>query len=885
MKHLLKTGVFLAAVILFCSCSSSPGDRSWAEAIPQKSPFVILPQENATLNNVLESSYIPFLDDITSSAIQLVSLVDSTAASPLTLRSIVLYPGADDRLETVWITDAPDGFMETLREKFYRRFTQNRYYFHDATIHKLHIYDERLLFATRLDDVLLLSESSLALEDAARAYMGLAPALDLTNLQPEPGHVIMNTPFLDGWFEQFVQVAYRPVILKALQGTGPALLSVSEQGEEQNREFGMTGRIPLTSEPPTEMVSAISSANAPVSLDGYISSNAAAFALLRMEPRLAPPTSVPDTSTLDQELMDDKVRYARLAKTLSMEFGMVMFTESGFLSTGEHLFLRKVNDVSALREQLRDLQNRGLIERPDNTWFIRSRILAQMIGGKLCTFDNFWLTVTGEAVVISRRKGLTEIVASDRSRRRVITYDSDYRRIKENLSSELSGLFVATSDFYSFLEPFLYSENYMDAITSTFDLMAVSTQLDEQEEHLAFNLRTYKTTERTAPYEERWLMPADNSSLTGEPVLADIGGSPRDEIVFATESGKVFALAADGTVAFEAETGDDIPVGSPVVYDWYGSGQNVILVAAGNKVYGWNENGNLLPQFPFSLNEQITTPLVVEDVTRNGLPEALVATADRRLHLLDNRGQDRNGWPVTTNTVIESKPAVEQYYGSRSILAFSANAVHAWEVNGTIKEEFPKFINASLTGSPVVQNGNILAGAADGYLYSVGPNRLFADTLDAYNVSEDNPSDIESIYISSSSISGLPSVQQNLRIEGETGAFTGTMLLTMDSNGSVYLLSQEGRLLFNKNMGQPTAGHFSAYVTDLNSDSEQDVVTLGDFGRLYAWQISNGERLHPLPTTGMRFPVVADIDGDGYKEVIAHTTRGLRCWTIYGSGG
>ncbi len=878
MNQFPKSGFIFLIVLFICSCSSVP-ERPWSDAVPEEAPFLIIPQENATLQSVLDSEYTPFLDDITSSAVQLISRVDSVSTTSLPLKSIMLYPGAENRLETIWFTEAPESFLNTLQKTFYEEYSQNHYYFNDFVIHKLSI-NNRILYAARLNDVLLFSESSLGIEDAVRTYLDKKPRARLSDLQLEPGRIVMNTPALDGWFEQLALVMYRPFIKGALQGTQPALLSVSQEGEQLNREFQMSGLIPLAEDSPTELVASFSSKNAPIYLDQYISSNVAAFALMRATPNPAPPVSAPDTTDLDAALMDEQTRYARFAKSLGDEFGIVMYTESGFLSTGEHLFLRKVNDVSSVREQLNELEADSLIEPTDDLYFVRSGVLCKMIGGALCTFDSFYLDLTGDVLVISKRRGLTEIVESDHDRRRVISYDSDYRAAKEELPGEISGLFVANTDFYSFIEPFLRLGSNVDAITTKFDLLTTSTALDENSENLSFNLKTYQTTDRTAPYEEKWLVPTDNSGLTGKPVLADIGGSPREEIIFATESGRVYALAADGTVALEVDTENDTPIGSPVVYDWYGTNQNVILVAAGNKIYGWNENGELLPQFPFTVNEQITTPLIVADITRNGLPEALIATADRSLHMLNNRGNNVDGWPVTTNTVIQSQPTVGMFDGSRSILAFASNAIHVWEVDGSPKEDFPKFLNASINGSPLVYKENILAGAADGYLYSIGPNKLFADSLDTYN-SSSGSGDIEAAYVSDNALTGTPSVHE-LSLQSGEQTYNEEMILTMGSNGSVFLISEAGQLLFNENMGQPSAAGFSPFITDLDSNGRQDVITLANFGRLYAWQISNGERIYSLPTTGMENVVVADIDNDGYKEVIAQTNRGLRCWTIYG---
>jgi len=327
-------------------------------------------------------------------------------------------------------------------------------------------------------------------------------------------------------------------------------------------------------------------------------------------------------------------------------------------------------------------------------------------------------------------------------------------------------------------------------------------------------------------------------------------------------------------------TGSDTPIGSPVVYDWYATNQNVILLAAGNKVYGWDDNGEPLPKFPFELDEKITSPLVVEDIDRDGLPNALVATADRKLHLMNGRGENINGWPITTNAEITTNPTIANYQGATTIFAFAENALHGWRANGNDRDGFPKFINASLNGYPVLYEGNILGNAADGYLYSIGPNQLFADSLNVFETSTES-SDIEAVYASNSALIGTPSVH-NLTVQDETQTYQEPMILTMSSNGSVFLINQKGQLRFTQSMGQPAAPMFSPFVSDIDKNGQKDIVALANFGRLYAWEIMEGERIYSVPTSGMQYPIVTDIDSDGYNELIAQTREGLRTWTIFG---
>ncbi len=879
MSHDFKLYRLLILLLIFAGCNGIT-NRGWHHTIPEKAPFVVIPSEGATLGSLVKSEYAPFLDDVSTSALSLAAQVDSAASTSLTLRGLILYPGVTNRLEPVWVSRAPSGFLENIKESYYQKFAQNQYYFKDIKIHRLHIRD-RNLFAAELGDNLLLSESSLGLEDAIRSYLGLGPAAAIPAEKLKPASLIVNTPSLDRWITQLAKIIYRPVLKNIFKGTQAALTGVRNIQDEENSGKVFEGTIPLTDVPPGELVAAFSDENAALELDRYISSNAAAFGIFRLKPRLAPPTSIPDTTRLDSLYLGDPARYVSIANTLEAPFAIVMYAESGFLSTGEHLFLRKTSNPDLLRKQLSRLEDNDMIQRREGVYFIQSHILSELIGSEFSTFSDFYLDITGDVVVISKRKGLVEMVEDDYRRRRVIYYEDEYMQMKESFPDSVSGLFVAAPDFNSFIQPFLAPDHYAEVLFSRFDMLSLVTRYRPEAEEIAFTLKTYKEAKTNDPYQEKWLFPTGGAELSGDPVLADIGGSSREEIIFSTRNGSVYALAADGTVVLQVNTGSDTPVGSPVIYDWYGTNQNVILVAAGNRVYGWDDNGAPLPKFPFELDEQVTSPLVVKDIDRNGLPEAVVATADRKLHALDGRGVNLSGWPLTTNATITTAPLVDYHRGAYSVLAFSENAVHAWYPDGVPRDGFPAFVNASLNGSPILHDNHILGGAADGYLYAIGQNKMFADSLNTLSGASDT-SRTEAVYVSNSALLGTPSVQE-LTVRSESGNYSGPMILAMSSNGSVFLIGENGHLRFTKSMGQPSAKDFSPFIKDINNDGGKDLVSLGNFGRLYAWKLNSGERIFTLPTTGMQHPVIFDIDRDGYQELIAQTGEGLRCWTIYGT--
>lgn len=300
---------------------------------------------------------------------------------------------------------------------------------------------------------------------------------------------------------------------------------------------------------------------------------------------------------------------------------------------------------------------------------------------------------------------------------------------------------------------------------------------------------------------------------------------------------------------------------------------------AANKIFAWNKNGDVLPNFPVVLEEDITTPLIVQDVFENGVPEIVVATANRNLHILNTRGQPVTGWPNSTNSVINAAPLIADFEGEKSIFAFSENILHAWDINGQRRNGFPAFLPSQINSSPVMANNHILGAGLDGDLYAVGNSTLFSDSLSTVHTSDSIT--IESIPVSNSGLSGAPVFKEELMMRTDEGLERINVILTQSDNGSVFIYSLNGDLLLTQTMGQPASSDSSPFFVDINSDGRQDIVATASFGRLYAWDVLSGERHLELPTAAMAFPVINDFNGNGYAEVITQTREGLQSWTIF----
>lgn len=867
--------VGLMLLVLLAGCSQ-PEPEQWTDFLPDQTLFVLIPEDGSTINRFLEQPYVPILDDMTPTAMQLVSTVSEQASSVVELSAVLIYPDGSNEWQPVWVTRHSTQLYNSLSSRYEQEYQQNRYDFLGYQIRKLFLND-RILFVLQLGDWFAYSESSLALESMVRSLVEPEKRMNLPTPLSTTESVLMNTPALEIWIQQLARVSYRPRLINLFRGMEPVRLEL-EQGSE-NMEWRMAGTVPL-SENRSALVKSLLTEPSGFSLERYIPVDAAQFSIFKTGPgTLLSAESDYEPTRLDSIIRQEPNIWHTIDQNLDTESAFVSFSNSGPSSNSEFLFLRSLRSPRVILPVLDELAERNLLIKDDSTYFADSYLLGKLFGGELFPIRDFYITIYDGVAALSQRKGLAESVGGDAERRRVMYFDDNYSEIRSTLPQRLSSLhYVDASSFSDFIEPWLSPQHYADVFLQPLDKLMLTTRVLPDSQAVRFEITAFREEQESVPYSEQWVFPVGGSDITGPPVLADITGSERKEVIFTTVNGTVYVLASDGTIILQASTNEDTPVGPPIIYDWYGNNEEVILQAAGNKVYAWSQNGVLLPNFPILLDEMISTPMDVRDITGNGVAEIMLATADRSIHILNSRGQAIQGWPQTVNSVPDDKPVLADLGGEKSILTYSENALHAWDISGERRAGFPVFLPSQLDGSPYATGQHILGAGLDGSLYSVGLEPLFADSL-VTSFSSDSLL-VQSIQITSSSLNSTPSIYEVMLQEND-GLVNQPVILTQASNGSVFLYEPSGELRLTESMGQPASPEVNPFITDINNDGRDDLVALADFGRLYAWDILSGGRHSSLPTTGMSYPVFADFIGNNQKELIALTNDGLQCWTIH----
>lgn len=534
------SSVLLVLVLLLTASCSTNSNQPWTKAIPKDTPLTIIPTENAQLDSTLTANY-GLLSGVTSDSLNLLSKIDSTLSSPIKLHAILLRPGNNQKLSAVWITQPPEDAINTLADTYFRDFVQNTYEFGDQTIQRLHI-GTRIFYASKISDLLLLSESNLGVEEAIRAYNNDSPQIDLANLSLQPNQLLLNPPALDTGLRQLIQVKYQPAVEGALSGTSPTLIDLQQTDEE----FQFEGHI-LLSEDQSEgaLTKAITGSNATIKLDKYISSDAAGFGLYRQPPLKELPGELPDTTQADSILLQKEALYSSIAAKVGNRFGLALYAQSGFMTEGEVLYLRELSDVDGFRSILSKLEDQELISQVDNkldktnrpdfvdneeeeeavddvnvnktTYFIQSQIIGRLLEGSLNTVSGFYLEILDDVALFSARRMLVDRAIADNKRRRTMYYDQQFRQRKGSLPDKVSSLFITTNDFKSYIDPFIIPESYAPALLAKFEFLSIYTTLNEEKGSLYLQASSHAPKKKVKPTESSGPTLSEESSSGRQP--------------------------------------------------------------------------------------------------------------------------------------------------------------------------------------------------------------------------------------------------------------------------------------------------------------------------------------------------------------------------------
>jgi len=217
-----------------------------------------------------------------------------------------------------------------------------------------------------------------------------------------------------------------------------------------------------------------------------------------------------------------------------------------------------------------------------------------------------------------------------------------------------------------------------------------------------------------------FVSPSGSTWSRGAPTVANL--LPADaapEIVFGTESNRVYVLRASGTVApgWPRVLGDRINA-APSLGDIDADGALEIAVPCRDgqlyvfRADGSNENGWPRP-LPNTWNA-LTPSVALHDFDGDGKLELVAGstgatTGEGHLYVFDWQGNVRPGWPVNVFSASEASPIIGDLNGDGTpeiIYGGESGVLHGFRPDGTIFPGFPIKVGAEIRATPTITDAN-----------------------------------------------------------------------------------------------------------------------------------------------------------------------------------
>lgn len=211
------------------------------------------------------------------------------------------------------------------------------------------------------------------------------------------------------------------------------------------------------------------------------------------------------------------------------------------------------------------------------------------------------------------------------------------------------------------------------------------------------------------------------SSIGAPPNVGDINGDGKNEVVFGSELGMLYVLNDKGKLLWKYKAGGPIR-GQVLLCDLYGDNDvKIIFGCEDNKLYVLNSQGKLVWQFDSGSQINSTPGIMLKDK-----PKIVFGADDGNVYCVDRKGD--MAWKFKTQGKVFAQPAIAKLFNDDRLFVVIGSSDHYLYVLDEAGEIFWKYktqgailAKACLSDINNDKKLEILFGSCDNNVYALNP--------------------------------------------------------------------------------------------------------------------------------------------------------------------
>ena len=314
-----------------------------------------------------------------------------------------------------------------------------------------------------------------------------------------------------------------------------------------------------------------------------------------------------------------------------------------------------------------------------------------------------------------------------------------------------------------------------------------------------------------------WL---NNENVIKSAAIGDLNNDSYPDLVYCGHDGMIEAISNNGNTLFQydSETQQNL---TPVIADINGdNSKEVITLGMDKNLYVFNNQGQILPDFPIELSHTSMAEIASADLDENGKNEIIISTLDGYLHVFNDEGLDLNGFPINFNSSLTTPIILDNL----NIVVSAGEIVYTISPEGEIIHQ--KDIGNSIAGSVICadfdndESLEIAFNTQNGFLYLMEQN---GDILDGF------PQDLGSYAI-------------NPPLAVDMNADDNVDIISFTAFNKMYAFNNDGSEMVFSPIDINISGNLPASIDDIDEDGDYDIFS-GSSVNIYAIDIKTAKGL------------------------------------------